>query len=218
MQEVNEAISVEAVTSTIFRALVNARNRGDPWEGRARHFLGRAEELLKRTVALGTTTTIELADASASADAMGQQILILVETLREKLCEMSDREQQDPLVAILSPGTVTFFFDWPIGHQFDRVNSIIDLIDPYAPASGDGRAAIVEIRGMLPEYRALCDRMWGLRCKLDMLTKSHESFARLGHVQYSRLRRRMRADGFEPDDIRGVFPDIAGRTATATFA
>lgn len=75
-----------------------------------------------------------------------------------------------------------------------------------------------EIQALLPKFQAACESARALQARLEVFEKMTESFARLGHVQYTRTRRRMRVEGFHSLEIRAVFPDIPGNEGTSTLA
>jgi hypothetical protein len=213
----NETISPESVSSTILVALANARRRGDPWKSAAEELLGPTEVLLKRTNESSMNTLRKLASAGINVEKANQKMQQLFETVTDALWESRGMMAQDPLMPILSDGTPSYFFDWTIGQSSDRVETIIEFLTAYIPSDGPAKDAVVEIRSMLPEYRAECESMRVLRCTISIYEKMFEIFTRNGHVQYSRLRRRMRADGFDAFEIRSVFPDITGNSATGTL-
>jgi hypothetical protein len=218
VSESSDIVSPEAVSSTIFIGLANARMRGDPWKPLAEEHLGDVEVLLKRSKKLAMETVRLFATAATKVDGLDKKLLALFEKLTESLWEVRGRMHQDPLLSVLTPGTPSFFFEWPIGHSFDRFDAVLGFISTCVSADGPEHAAIVEIQVLLPEYHAACETARALLAKINVFEKMTESFARLGHVQYSRLRRRMQADGFDSAEIRNVFPDIPGKRGTSTLA
>jgi hypothetical protein len=214
----SELVLPDTVSSTIFVALANARMRGNPWKDLADEHLGDIEALLKRTKKSALETVRAYASATDKVDALDKKMLQLIEKFADAVWVARGSKHQDPLLSILTPGTPSFFLDWPTGHSGDRVEAVLEFVVGHVAAGGPEHDVIAEIQAFLPEYRATCDSARSLRAKVNVFEKMAETYARLGHVQYSRLRRRMQADGFEPTEIRNVFPDIPGRRGNSTFA
>lgn len=217
MKGTTDQFAADAITSTILIALANARDRGDPWKTYTEQHLAWSEALLKRNQAMSIKTIREFSGALENVELMDRKVLRGFEQLAQAVWEMREQDQQDPLVAILSPGTQSFFFEWPVGHASDRVEALLEFLEPLLVEKGQDHSALAEVRGLIPEYRAACEKARALQSKLEILDKMTDSIARRGHVQYSRLRRRMRAEGFDAFDIRSVLPDIPGGSMTGTL-
>lgn len=217
MKGTTDQITADAITSTILLALANARHRGDPWKTFTEQHLAWSEALLKRSRSMSMKTFAELSVVAANVELMDRKVLLGFEQLADVVWDMREQDTQDPLVAILSPGTQSFFFEWPVGHASDRVEAVLEFLEPWLAKNGHDDAALTEVRELLPEYRAACEKARTLRSKIEILDKMAESIARRGHVQYSRLRRRMSAEGFDAFEIRSVLPDIPGGSMSGTL-
>ncbi len=217
MKLATDQLAADAITSTILIALANARGRGDPWKTFTEQHLAWSEALLERIRKMAMKTLTEFSVAAANVELMERKVLLGFEQLADAIWEMREQDTQDPLVAILSPGTQSYFFEWPVGHAGDRVEAVVEFLEPLLAEQGHDDAALAEVRPLLPEYRAACEKVRALRSKLEILDRMTDSIARRGHVQYSRLRRRMRAEGFDAFDIRSVLPDIPGGSMTGTL-
>lgn len=218
MAGTNELVSPDAVSSTLFIGLANARVRGDPWKPLAEEHLGEFETLLKQSKKSSFEAVRLYASAADKVDSLDKKVLFLCEKLAESLWTARGNKNQDPLLSVLTPGTPSFFFEWSIGTSSDRVEAVVAFVANYVANGTAEHAALVDIQAFLAEYRQATESARALRAKIDVFEKMIETFARLGHVQYSRLRRRMQAEGFDPDEIRQVFPDIPGKRISATFA
>ncbi len=215
-----DTIALDAVIATIFVSLTNARNRGDPWKALAEEFLGPAEAILKRINVTRLDLLRQHAGPASELTEWNQKVLALIETFADAIWERRGQTSQDPLLSILAPGTPNFFFEWKIGEATDRIEVLLDVLmaDMCAGAEmNESQAAADNMRNILPEYRALCEKVRANRAKLEVLEKVAETVARTAHVQHSRLRRRMRADGFDPFEVRKVFPDIPGASISGTL-
>lgn len=207
----------ESVTRIITIALKNAQAKGDPWWPLAEECLRPAEHLLTRIEVIRLDLLRKHAGPARAMTDMHENVLALLERLADAVWIERGQSPQDPFISILSPGTPHFFFDWNLGHPIDRLDILLELFDSENTprAQSDEIAAILtEIRTLLPEFRELNEAVRASRAKLEVLQKAMDVVARVGHVQYSRLRRRMRADGFDAFEVRKVFPDIPGASGT----
>jgi len=213
----NEAISPDAITATIFLSLTNARARGEPWKALAEEFLGPTAWILRRINKARDLLVQQHKAPALRLQRMNGQVIVLLESFADALWKERGQDQRDPLLAMLAPGTPSFFFEWEVGLPPDRLDVLLDLLMEDAAVSSSAQLA-QEIRALLPEYRALCEEVRALSAKIELLEKAGETIARAGHVQHSRLRRRMRSEGFDPTEVRRVFPDVPGVSISDTFS
>lgn len=211
----------DAVAQVIYAALANARARGEPWQALAVEFLETTELALRRIETLRREMLRSHAAPAREMSEMNEALLALLERLADAVWLERGQSPQDPFISILSPGTPNFFFDWPVGRPADRIEVLLDLLAyddaSWSPESDVG-AIKSEIRALIPKFRTLNEVVISFRGRLEMLEKSFEVIARIGHVQYARLRRRMRADGIDAFEVRQVFPDLPGASTTGTLA
>lgn len=218
MTELRDTIAPHLVTSTIHTALANARKLGEPWKALAEEYLGQTEALLKGLDAHAMKMLKQYVQCTHELETMKKQVLASLDTLADSLWESRGRNPHDPLVAIFSPDTPSFFFDWSIGQPADRVDALLEFLTSCTLTDGVAPDALTELQALLPHYRELGETARGLRARLDVFDKLVETFSRVGHVQYSRLRRRLRVDGYDIFDIRNVFPDIPGQSTMGTLS
>lgn len=148
---------------------------------------------------------------------MKDAILLLLESVADALWEHSKNEPIDALMNIISPDTPGFLFHWDVGQPADRVEILLGLLSKETVPSLEGDSSIQEIMAMLPEFHVRCEASRKYRAQAAVLEKAMSSIARAGHVQHSRLRKRMRAEGFDPFKVREVFPDVPGQSMASTF-
>jgi hypothetical protein len=219
--EPQSTIVPDVVERVIFTAIVNARRRGDQWQALAEEYLGTTEQVLKN---IEKTRLELLRNQAAPARAMlemNENALALLERFADAVWIERGQSQQDPFISILSPGTPNFFFDWPIGRPVDRLELLLDLFarddSPWLQNS-EIATMVGEIRALLPQFRVANEAIRTFRAKIEVLDKAKEVVTRVGHVQYSRLRRRLRADGFDAFEVRKVCPDIPGASMVGTLS
>lgn len=211
----------QVVVSVIFEAIANAYGRGEQWQAVAEEYLGTTERVLKNIEKIRQELSQNQADPVRAMLEMNETAFALLERFADAVWIERGQSQQDPFISILSPGTPNFFFDWPIGRPVDRLELLLDLFtgdDAPWKQNAEIMGIVAEIRMLLPRYRVLNETIRGFRAKLEVLDKAREVVARVGHVQYSRLRRRLRADGFDAFEIRKVFPDIPGTSMVGTLS
>jgi hypothetical protein len=216
----SELIAPHAIITTIVASVANARKRGDPWKALAEEYLGPTEALLKRIDAMGFELLRRHAAPARAMSEMNEKVLTLLERLAESVWEDRGQLPQDPLVGILSSGMPSFFFDWEVGRPADRLEVMLELLEGDLDLTGrseDTKAAVESLRALLPEFRAMNEETRAFRAKSEVLDKMAGTIARAGHVQYSRLRRKLRNDGFDRSDILAVFPDIQGVPTAGTM-
>lgn len=210
----------EVVARVISVALANARARGDQWQTLAEEFLGTTELVLKNIDKISLEMLQNQAGPARVMSEMNETVLALLERLADAVWIERGQSSQDPFISILSPGTPNFFFEWPIGRHVDRLEILLELFageeTPWAQ-SAEVVAIVSDIRAIVPQFRVLNESICAFRAKLEVLDKAMEVVARVGHVQYSRLRRRMRAEGIDAFEVRKVFPDIPGASTTGTL-
>lgn len=214
--DLQSTIAHEAVSRVLAMALANARARGAQWQTLAEEFLGTTEQVLQNVEKIRQELLRNQGAPARAMSEMNEKALALLERLADAVWAERGQSPQDPFISILSPGTPNFFFDWTIGRPVDRLDILLDLFggDSIPSVQSAEVAAILgEIRALLPEFRVLNEATRAFRAKLELLEKSSEVVARVGHVQYSRLRRRMRAEGFDAFEVRKVFPDVPGASA-----
>lgn len=213
-------LAYDVVARVLFQALANARTRGVQWQTPAEEFLGTTESVLRRIDTIRFDLLRKHAEPARAMAEMNETVLALLERLADAVWMERGQSNQDPFISILSPGTPNFFFDWTIGRHVDRLEVLLELLSggEKAQAQGDEVVTILaEIRTILPQFRVLNESVRAYRAKLEVLEKAAEVVTRVGHVQYSRLRRRMRADGFDAFEVRQVFPDIPGASTSGTL-
>lgn len=211
--DIQSPIAHEVVAGVLLSGLANARARGELWQQLSEEFLGNIEQIL-RTI---EETRLELlrkqaAPARAMAE-MNETVLALLERLADAVWAERGQSPQDPFISILSPGTPNFFFDWPIGRPVDRVEAMLGMLatgKTPLTQSPEVEAIVQEAQLLLTEFRTLNESVRVFRAKLGILEKAAEVVARAGHVQYARLRRRLRAEGFDAGEVIKVFPDMPG--------
>lgn len=218
--DIQIAIPPEAVTHALSIALTNARARGEPWQPPAEEYLGTLESVLKSVEIIRLDLLRRLVAPARAMNEMNEAVLALLERLADAVWVERGQSPQDPFISILSPGTPNFFFDWTIARPTDRLDILLELFTGETRSgtqSAEVAEVIHEIRALAPGFRVQNELVHAFRAKLDVLEKVTEVMARIGHVQYSRLRRRMRADGFDNFEVRKVFPDIPGASTTGTL-
>jgi len=216
VSDINEPTLADAIIATILISLNNARARGEPWKSLAEEFLGPTAWILRKINKERATILKRHEPPARRLQAMNQRVLVLLESFTDAIWKERGEDQRDPILVVLAPGTPSFFFEWDVGLPPDRLDLLLDVL--VGDTSGPAVTRVgEEIRVLLPEYRALCEEVRELSAKLAILDKGAETIARAGHVHHSRLRRRMRADGFEPSEVRRVFPDIPNFSTTDTL-
>jgi hypothetical protein len=221
VSETKEHLSTDTITATLFLSLSNARARGEPWKALAEEYLGPAVLLLKRINRMRAALLQRQEQPARRLQKMNTRILPLLETFADALWQQRGHDQRDPVLTVLAPGTPNFFFEWQLGQPPDRLDVLLDVLtgDSLSNTQTEAtRAAAGKILALLPEYRVLCEDMRSLSAQLAILDKAADTIAPAGHVQHSRLRRRMRADGFDPFEVRRVFPDIPGVSISDTWS
>lgn len=207
----------EAISRIITTALENAQAKGDPWWPLAEECLRPAEHLLTRIEEIRLDLLRKHAAPARAMTDMQETVLALLERLADEVWTERGQSPQDPFISILSPGTPHFFFDWNLGRPIDRLDILLELFSsentPWAQ-NAEIAAILIELRTLMPEFRELNEAVRSSRAQLEVLQKAMDVVARVGHVQYSRLRRRMRADGFDAFEVRKVFPDISGASGS----
>ncbi|HRI67514.1 MAG TPA: hypothetical protein PK156_24890 [Polyangium sp.] len=219
-KEIHSTIDPDAVTQVISTALVNARKRGELWQSLGEEFLGTTEQVLKNLQQMRLNALRLEATPAREIAEMNDKVLDIFERLADAVWVERGESAQDPYISILSPGTPSFFFDWAIGRPADRLELLLELFTHSGTPetqSSEVTQILAEIQGILPELRRKTDAVHVFRAKLEALEKLTEFIARVGHVQYSRLRRRMRTEGFDAFEVRMVFPDIPGTSMAGTL-
>lgn len=214
--DTQSTIAHDAVSRVLSVALANARARGAQWQSLADEFLGSTELALKNIEKIRLELLRNQSAPARAMSEMNERVLALLERLADTVWAERGQSPQDPFISILSPGTPNFFFDWTIGRPVDRLDILLELFGGDAiPSvqSAEVAAILGDIRALLPEFRMLNEDVRAFRARLDVLEKSSEVVARVGHVQYARLRRRMRAEGFDAFEVRKVLPDIPGASS-----
>lgn len=217
---VQSPIVYEVVARVLLVALVNARVRGAQWQTLAEEFLGTTEVTLQSIDRIRFTLVRQQAEPARVMSEMNETVLALLERLADAVWSERGQSTQDPYISILSPGTPNFFFDWPIGRHVDRLEILLELFADEKTSTVQSEEVVTilaELRAMIPQFRVVNESVRAYRAKLEVLEKAAEVVTRVGHVQYSRLRRRMRAEGFDAFEVRQVFPDIPGASTTGTL-
>jgi hypothetical protein len=217
VNERSDATSTEAITATIFLSLIRARARGEPWKTLAEEFLGPTALILKKISKTRAALLRQQEQPAQRVQAMNQKVLLVLERFADAIWKERGEDQRDPILAVIAPGTPSFFFEWEVGEPPDRIDVLLDVLMGDAPLP-TATSAAAELRALLPEYRALCEELRALSVRRDLLNKAAEAVARAGHVQHSRLRRHMRAEGFEAEEVRNVLPDIPNVSTSDTLS
>lgn len=217
MNSGHDTVAAVDVVGTIHLSLANARRCGDPWKSLAEEYLGATEKLLLKTESMMRDVIACHGVAKQAETEMKDAILLLLESVADALWEHSKNEPIDALMNIISPDTPSFLFHWEIGQPTDRLEILLGLLSKDTVPSLEGDTSIQEIMAILPEFHARCEASRKYRAQAAVLEKAMSSIARAGHVQHSRLRKRMRADGFDPFKVREVLPDVPGQSMSSTF-
>lgn len=217
MSERGEAPSTDGIIATLFLSLHRARARGEPWRAFAEEFLGPTARILRRIDQARATLLRQHEPPARKLQAMNHTVLLLLDRFADAIWQERGEDQRDPILVLLAPGTPSFFFDWQVGQPSERLDVLLEVLLGDAPLPAATSAA-GEIHALLPEYRLLCEEVRALAARLEMLEKAAETVARVGHVQHARLRRRMRAEGFDSLEVRRVLPDIPNTSALDTLS
>lgn len=213
-------IVAEAVVRVIQLGLANARMRGEQWQTLAEEFLESTELALRNIDRIHLELLRNQSAPAREMSEMNEKIIELLERLADAVWIQGGQSPEDPYISILSPGTPHFFFEWPIGRHVDRLEILLELFadkETQRAQSGEVRTVIAELQAMLPQFHVLNESVRAFRAKNQVLEKATEVVARVGHVRYSRLRRRMIAEGFDVGEVKKVFPDIQGTSTPGTL-